>query len=310
MRIKNKAILWTVLIVLVLHITLSCPPSLLWWDTSIGYCGGPGTTGATFLKLGVGARPSAMGEAFTAVSDDVNAMYWNPAGLAQITNRQVSLIQTIWFQSIYYEYLGYCQPLGGVGASAPSNEPKGSTPGSSNFGVLGVSATFLWIDGIERRASDTPDPDGWIPARDLAVSVSYGRCLTKTLDLGLTLKGLYRQLDDRTSTGAALDIGLLYKLGSEKWTLGVALQNLGYESAFISEQDQLPMNLKIGISNKYLPDNELQSKLCHYKLTIAADFNYGIMDSIWSVGGGIDWWLHPMFAVRGGYKYNSAMSSL
>jgi hypothetical protein len=169
----------------------------------------------------------------------------------------------------------------------------------SNLGVFGVSATFLWIDGIERR-DQYGYYDGWIPARDLAVTASYGRSFGQALSLGATVKVIYQQLDDRTAMGGAADIGLLYRLGQEKWTFGAALQNLGYESAFILEASSLPMNLKLGISNKYLGD----------KLTFAADFNYGIMDSVWSVGGGIDWQLHPMFTLRGGYKYNSAMSTL
>ncbi len=40
-----------------------------------------GTTGATFLKLGAGARAIGMGSAFTGLSDDASAIYWNPAGL-------------------------------------------------------------------------------------------------------------------------------------------------------------------------------------------------------------------------------------
>ena len=264
-----------IILVIVLQITLFMGAS--------GFAGGPGTTGATFLKLGVGSRPVAMGEAYVAVSDDVNSLYWNPAGLATVTGRQMSFVHTEWFQSIRYEYLGYCQPMLG--------------------GVLGASGTFLWVDGIEQRGYTDPTGETierYIPSRDLAVTVSYGKTLSKKLNLGATLKIIYQQLDDKTATGVALDLGMLYNLGKEKWTLGASLQNLGYESAFISEASSLPMNLKIGISNKYLED----------KLTIAADINYGIMDSVWSIAGGIDWWVHPMFAIRGGYKYNSAISSL
>ena len=268
-RFGNKG-LGLIVIFVALHLTI--------YTTC--FAAGVGTTGATFLKLGVGSRPVAMGEAYVAVADDVNALYWNPAGLAGIKDRQVSFVHTEWIQSIRYEYLGYCQPLLG--------------------GVLGASGTFLWIDGIERRSADTLTPEGWIVARDLAATVSYGKTLQEKLDLGATLKIIYQQLDDKSATGVAFDLGVLYKLGKEKWTLGAALQNLGYESAFISEASSLPMNLKMGVSNKYLDD----------KLTVAGDFNYGIMDSVWSVGGGIDWWVHPMFAVRGGYKYNSAISSL
>ena len=49
-------------------------------------CSGEGAFTETFnqsvVKGGVGIRPLSMGGAFTAVADDVNAIYYNPAGLA------------------------------------------------------------------------------------------------------------------------------------------------------------------------------------------------------------------------------------
>jgi len=48
-----------------------------------------GTTSAQFLKLEAGARPVGMGGAFTAVCDDVQALYWNTAGLAQIKSKEL-----------------------------------------------------------------------------------------------------------------------------------------------------------------------------------------------------------------------------
>ena len=47
-------------------------------------------TGYTFVKLGVGVRPVAMGNAFTAISDDGNAVFWNPAGLGVVDNYHVA----------------------------------------------------------------------------------------------------------------------------------------------------------------------------------------------------------------------------
>ncbi|MCK4352442.1 hypothetical protein KAW65_03430 [candidate division WOR-3 bacterium] len=40
----------------------------------------PGITSHQFLELGFGARAIAMGGAYTAVSDDAYAIFWNPAG--------------------------------------------------------------------------------------------------------------------------------------------------------------------------------------------------------------------------------------
>ena len=48
-----------------------------------------GISTAEFLKIGVGSRATAMGETFIAISNDVTALYWNPAGLAQFDKDEI-----------------------------------------------------------------------------------------------------------------------------------------------------------------------------------------------------------------------------
>jgi hypothetical protein len=43
------------------------------------------------LGMGIGARAMSMGGAFTAIADDATAVFWNPAGLAQLTDNQIFL---------------------------------------------------------------------------------------------------------------------------------------------------------------------------------------------------------------------------
>ena len=43
------------------------------------------------LGMGIGARAMSMGGAFTAVADDASAVFWNPAGLSQLTDNQIFL---------------------------------------------------------------------------------------------------------------------------------------------------------------------------------------------------------------------------
>ena len=43
------------------------------------------------LGIGIGARAIGMSGAFTAVADDASAVFWNPAGLAQLTDNQIFL---------------------------------------------------------------------------------------------------------------------------------------------------------------------------------------------------------------------------
>ena len=43
-----------------------------------------GTTAAKFLSIGIGPRANAMGGAFTSIANDASALYWNPAGVAEL----------------------------------------------------------------------------------------------------------------------------------------------------------------------------------------------------------------------------------
>ena len=72
---------------------------------------GNGTTTANFLKIGAGARAIGMGEAFTGVSDDVTAVYWNPAGLGQLELTELSVMDNQWIEKISNLFLGYGIPL-------------------------------------------------------------------------------------------------------------------------------------------------------------------------------------------------------
>ncbi|MBD3348598.1 MAG: hypothetical protein GF400_05315, partial [Candidatus Eisenbacteria bacterium] len=66
-----------------------------------------------FLTHGVGARALGMGSAFVAVSDDVTAGYWNPAGVADVGSRQVQLMHAETFGDVVnYDTGAYVHPLG------------------------------------------------------------------------------------------------------------------------------------------------------------------------------------------------------
>ena len=50
-----------------------------------------GTTAASFLDIGIGARSLSMGGAFVAVADDPTALYWNPAGMVTVSYTHLTL---------------------------------------------------------------------------------------------------------------------------------------------------------------------------------------------------------------------------
>ncbi len=209
-----------------------------------------GTTGAQFLKIGIGARPIGMGGTYAGIADDVNTIYWNPAGLAQITGKELMAQHIVWFQEVNYEYLAYAQPMGKIGA-------------------FGLSVSYLYMGGIEKRTSDTPAPDSTFGAWDGALTLAYGKKLSKNLLLGGNLKYIYRTIDDKMAQGGAVDLGALYRF-TNKLQVALVAQNLGTPMKFIDQGDPLPLNIKLGVGYKLLKD----------KLTLGLDVNYPIDNNL------------------------------
>jgi len=68
---------------------------------------GAGTSAFAFLKINSGARPVAMGGAFTGVADDENSLYYNPAGIASMNRNGVILGYHNYFVDLQSGTVGY-----------------------------------------------------------------------------------------------------------------------------------------------------------------------------------------------------------
>ena len=234
----------------------------------------PGTTGANFLKMAVGARPVGMGEAFVAVADDANAIYWNPASLLGFRYKEITFMHNEGGEEIRYEFLSYGQPV---------EKLKGG---------LGMSVCFLNVGNIEGYTPEgikTRELDFY----DLAFSLAYGCKITSNLGGGINLKVLQEKLDDQKAETYALDIGGLYQSPLEGLIFGVNIQNLGPKIKFIAEKEALPLNIKLGGAWKY--------KLLGNDLTMALDLNIP-QDNDILVNMGGEFWVHNSIALRIGYK--------
>ena len=100
------------------------------------FSGGPGSTGDVELKIPVGPRAIAMGQAFVAVADDANAVYWNPAGLNQLGGTMLTAQYDSFISTISYEFLAAATKLGndaaiGLGSKILSTGPPEQATDSS-----------------------------------------------------------------------------------------------------------------------------------------------------------------------------------
>ena len=248
--------LWNVLVVTISIIIFG----------SVGYANGPGTTGAGFLKIGVGARAAAMGDAFTVIVDDSTSLYWNPAGLAKIEKRQLSATYNLWFAGINQGYLGMGFPLGGTAVVA----------GGVDYVDMGD------FDGRDEAGN----PTGTFTASALNYQVGYANRFREKFLWGISV-GIVQDTiaDDMKSTYAA-NLGLIYK-SSESLSLGLALQNLGGQLG----SDPLPFVAKAGMAYNW--------KSLLFVLDIASPADNDVY-----YGAGVEWWMMDGIALRAGYKTN------
>ena len=177
-----------------------------------------GTSGAQFLKIGAGARAVGMGEAFTAVVDDATAMYWNPAGLAQAKNQEVTFTHNQWLGDIKHEFIGYCFPMGGNG-------------------TLGINLTVLNVGEMPVTTVELSGVSGeYFSCMDWAFAIGYGRNLTDKVAFGATVKVIQQRIWDMKASAFAMDMGVLAKTGYKSLRIAAALLNFGTDVQYTGGQ--------------------------------------------------------------------------
>ena len=72
-------------------------------------------TGAAFLKIPVGPRVCATGEAAVAYIDDASALFYNPAGLANVPTYNAVLAHNQWLLDMNHEYVAGVYGTEGLG---------------------------------------------------------------------------------------------------------------------------------------------------------------------------------------------------
>ena len=249
--------------------------------TSITYGSDAGTTGANFLKIGIGPRAAGMGEAQVAICNDVTSVFWNPAGLVRIESQEASFVYSLWFEGIRLQYFGYAYPHPTLGTFA----------GSINYLSMGKIQGYR-ADGVKT---------GEVGAYDLLGVLSYARELPYYgINGGINLKLIQQKLEEESSFAFGIDIGVMGPLGRwfkvkelEDLTCGINLQNLGSNVKFQKEEGSLPLNLKFGVG--------IKKEVLGDPLTIAIDGNLP-NDNDFYVSLGIEYWVRDLIGLRVGYK--------
>ncbi len=147
---------------------------------SVVFSQSAGNTGLAFLKYGFGARNIAMGDAGTALSNDLTGLFYNPAKLPLTNKSEVLFMHNEWIQDVSSEVIGVKTELWSIPIA------------------LGFNVTS--IDGIEYR--EIPgEPISKFDANYFFGSLSTGLFVTDEISFGASLKYLYEGLLNDEATG-------------------------------------------------------------------------------------------------------------
>lgn len=167
--------------------------SISWFDVAAQ--SKVGTTAASFLTIGTGARGSALGHAYTAIATGGDALFWNPAGAALRENGSTQLFMTNhnWFAGIDYNALGVVIPVG-------------------SYSSLGISVSTVNYGRMDITTETSPNGTGiTFDANDLMMGLTYSSPLTTNFYFGFTGKYVRQTIWDMVAQTIAVDMGFILK---------------------------------------------------------------------------------------------------
>ena len=241
---------------------------------------GAGTAGAAFLKIEGGSRPVGMGGAFAGLANDVNTIFWNPAGLTAVHDQELTAMQHFSFADINNQTIGYAQRIDRL--------------------VWGASFLGSFTE-IERRQGPTEDPDSTVTVGGFATGLSVAYPLGTAVSVGGTAKVISQQLDIQNAYGVAADVGVILRLLDNHLGIGVAVQNAGV----LDGGENLPMALRAGLAYRTWkqPTAEADETMPPSEVwAFVADANLPLIDANPSFHIGAERWFYESVAARIGYR--------
>jgi len=245
------------------------------------FASGPGTTAASFLKIPVGARETALGGALTAAADNSGAVYYNPAGLGLLARPEFSFSYNKYVEGVSQQWLAAAYPYG---------------PGAFGFGLNYLNAgSFDSYDNSNNRT-------GSVSAYDLAAYLSYGGRIepgyaaVRSILYGASVKYISEKLDTEKAAGYGLDLGFIVIPRVKNLKFGLGFDNpASSRIKFIDEGAKLPFKVKTGIAYAVAPDSPVSSVLFLFDLIFPGDgARYAAL--------GIENLLYRTFSLRAGYS--------
>ncbi|MBN1348055.1 PorV/PorQ family protein [candidate division KSB1 bacterium] len=190
-------------------------------DSDGGYAG-------AFLRMGAGSQAASLGNAFTAMTNDASACYWNPAALAKLERGQLTASLALMTLDRSYHFAALGIPLGKMGA-------------------LGAGWLQYGVDEIDGR-DEFGQKTGDFSDSETAIFLSYAFQLSSNFSIGASGKVLRHSLANNHATGFSVDVGARFQI-SPKLVLGVTAQDFNGKLKWDTQselEEDIPLNIRAG----------------------------------------------------------------
>ncbi len=233
----------------------------------------------SFLKVEQSARVAGMGDAYTAVADGIEGIYFNPASIASIDRVGFTFGYSKWIVDSEF-YSGALAINLGAGL------------------VGGISFISYKLADVEETTTLKPLGTGrMLDLGDLAVGFHVARKMTDKLQVGGMFRYVQSKLDHAELNGISVSFGTLLHTGFRSLRIGMSMKNMGNQQTVVSERAAVPILFNIGSSMEVV--GELGDPL-----SVTASFEGAYFtDTKQRYNVGAELWLNSMIAVRAGKKF-------
>jgi hypothetical protein len=259
-----------------------------------------GTSGAGELKIPVGPRSTALGGTTVADVYGAEAIYWNPAGLGNLSGTQA-----------YFSHLGYIADMN-VNYFALVTK-------AGNFGSIGFSAKVLDVGDIIVTTEEAPDGTGGIMTPTFTtLGLTYARQFTDKVRFGATAQFVNEKVENAAAKGLAFDFGFQYDTGYNGLIFGFVMKNFGSSMEFTGSDFEFNVPIpdaEPGSTNRTVTTTAAPFEMpSYFQMGVTYDLmrqeqnNFKLLGTFMSNNftpdefrGGAEYMYKDQFALRAGY---------
>lgn len=186
-----------------------------------------------FLRLPVSAHAAALGgDNITIIDDDQMLIFSNPALLASVSDKTISLS--------YMNYMAGTSMAGAAFNRVVKEEASWA-----------ASAQYIGYGTMKQTGTDGTQL-GEFSAKDIAVAGYFSYMLSERIVGGITAKFVTSYIGNYSSIGMGVDLGLNYYDPDHDWSVSLVGKNLGGQlKAYDDEYDPMPIDIQLGVSKRF-----------------------------------------------------------